>query len=243
MNNTGSNELISHAHTAIVEAVRSKQFRSIPAIAAGYINALIGESLAVSTLQKVHQNNLFAKSYYLASPTRIIQVHDDIVRGIPVPEFEIHTRHVLNLEEDIGYESIESLVEGIPVALDRAYISMIKTCARWKMASELDYNYRWTHAIKGNSVSESMLSHAADFVLSDYASLEHRALGDNEFILVDYSNGIPGTVKISAVKQEPLRSSGLAYRINDNRLELAFSVKASIQIFRPDNFVVSSIRT
>lgn len=233
-----SNDLISQAHIAIANAVKDKQYRAIPAIAAGYINAVFGDSLVVGTLAKVHHHSICPGSYYVASPTRIECAPED-VNSIRVPEFEIHVRPVLNIKEDIEYKTVESFIEAISAALDRTYLSLIKNCATWKFANEVDYNRSWTHAIKGSAVREDILSPYAEIIHDDYDSLEHRSMADNEFILIDTSKGIPGTVMISAVRQEPLRSSGLAYRLNDGLLELGFSVKASVMVTRPEAYLIA----
>lgn len=233
-----SYNLISQAHAAIAGAVRDKQYRAIPAIMAGYISAALGDSLTVSTLAKVSHHKLSPGCYFTSSPTKIEHAPED-VQSIRVPEIGIHVRPVLNIKKDIEFETIESIIKAIPVTLDRTYNTLIKTCAPWKFANELDLNHFWSYAIVGREVPYDSISGNAGVIYQDHSSLECRILNDREFILIDPSKGLPGTVMVSAVQQEALRSSGLAYRLNDGLLELGFSVKASIVILRPEAFLVA----
>lgn len=234
-------DLVSQAHAAIANAVHDKQYRAIPAIISGYATAAVHLSMAASTLSVVSGHTIRAGSYYAMAPTKLVKALPDM-EGVKVPDLMICARPVLNIEEDIDHEKIEGIILAIPVAIDRMYLNLIRTSAEKEKAVDLTCGSSWTYALKGMFVRIDAIQNNASIVHHDYSDLSFRSMGEHEVILIDNKySGLIGSCSFSPVTPDPLRSSGLSYRLNEGKLELAFSMKASVMIREPRAFTVVEI--
>jgi hypothetical protein len=234
-------DLVSQAHTAIANAVHDKQYRAIPAIISGYATAAVHLSMVATTLSVVPGHTVKAGSYYSLSPTKLAKALPDM-EGMSVPDLTIVARPVLSIEEDIEHEKIESILLAIPVAIDRMYLNLIRTSAEKARAVDLDCGSNWKYALKGMGVRMDAIRDNVSIVRHDYDDLSHRSMGEKEVILID--NKFPdmaGSCAFSPVTPNPLRSSGLSYRLHDGKLELGFSMKASVMVREPKAFTIVEI--
>lgn len=239
------NDVVTQAHAAVAGAIRDKQYRAIPSIVAGYATAVTQWSLTASTLHRVPFHKAMPGSYYATSPTRIMQADENIV-NVTVPEITLVCRPVLEIGEDIDYEKIESVLLAIPVAIDRMYLNLIKQCGRVTPHEDImhdsQFALRWLHGIAGTKVPRGAIYDSVSVLHYDYSALEHRSMGDSEVILINGRDfGMVGSFVFSPVSPDSLRSSGLAYRLNDGKLELGFSMRASVMIREPDAFTLTEI--
>jgi hypothetical protein len=231
-------DLVSQAHAAIANAVNDKQYRAIPAIMSGYMTAAAHLSMAASTLAVVPGHTIRAGSYY---GMKLVKALPDM-EGVKVPDITICVRPVLNIEEDIDHEKIESIILAMPVAIDRMYLNLIRASAEKASAVDLKCSSSWTYALKGMGVRMDAISDNVSIVRHDYSDLSCRSMGEREVILIDNKYpGLAGSCSFSPVTPDPLRSSGLSYRLHDGKLELAFSMKASVMIREPKAFTIVEI--
>jgi hypothetical protein len=239
-------DLVSQAHAAIANAVHDKQYRAIPAIISGYTTAAVHMSMAASTLAVVPGHTIQAGSYYGISPTKLVKALPDM-EGVKVPDLTICIRPVLNIEEDIDHENIESLILAMPVAIDRMYLNLIRASSEKTSAVDLKHSSSWTYALKGmgvriDAIHMDAIRDNVSIVRHDYWDLSCRSMGEQEVILIDNKyQGLAGSCSFSPVTPDPVRSSGLSYRLNDGKLELSFSMKASVMICEPKAFTVVEI--